>query len=126
MSQEELISEPITPFEGSFNTSAMGRGEPGLPQGFTWRDESFEIVETISSWKQSSREGGAGDLYLRRHYYRLRLKDSKPRGRDDVVWTVYFIRQTPKTGNAKQRWFLYTIERNRDDNETTSGEGDSD
>lgn len=100
----ELISEPITPRPGTFDASRMGRGEPGLPEGFVWRGESLDVVEEISAWKQSSREGGAaGDLYLRRHYYRLRMSD-------DSVWTVYFVRQTPRSGNPKARWFLYTVQ----------------
>ena len=102
----ELISEPITPKAGSFDTSRMGRGEPGLPSSFTWRGGSFEIAEELSAWKESSREGGRaqGDLYLRRHYFKLRMSDGS-------TWTIYFERQTPRTGNPKQRWFLYTRQR---------------
>lgn len=101
----DLISEPITPKSGTFDTAGMGRGEPGLPESFEWRGQSLDIVEVIQTWKKSSREGGhaQGDLYLRRHYYELRMSN-------DTVWTVYFIRQAPKSGNPKSRWFLYTIE----------------
>ena len=99
----ELISEPIKPFVGTFDASAIGRGEPGLPTGFTWRGDEYKIVETLETWKQSDREGGTGELYLRRHNYKLRMSD-------DSIWTIYFLRQTPKTGNPKQRWFLYTID----------------
>lgn len=101
----ELISEAIKPYSGTFSASRMSRGEPGLPAGFTWRDETFEVVEIIRVWKESSREGSAaqGELYLRRHYYQIHMSD-------DSIWTVYFIRQTPKSGNPKQRWFLYTID----------------
>ncbi len=101
----DLVSEPITPFANSFDTARMGRGEPGLPKGFVWRDRSFDIVEELRAWKHSSREGAraGGDLYLRRHYYKLRMSG-------DSIWTVYFVRQTPRTGNPKNRWFLYTIE----------------
>lgn len=99
----ELISEPIKPHAGSFSTSRMGRGEPGLPDGFDWRDRSYEIIQELAAWKKSSREGGVGELYLRRHYYKLRMSD-------DTVWTVYFERQAPRSGNPKQRWFLYTVE----------------
>ena len=102
----ELISEPITPKAGTFDTSRMGRGEPGLPSGFTWRGDSFEITEELSAWKEPSREGARaqGDLYLRRHCYKLRMSDGS-------TWTIYFERQTPRSGNPKQRWFLYTVER---------------
>lgn len=108
----DLISEPLTPHTGTFDTSSMGRGVPGLPAGFDWRGESFQIVETIATWKHSSAEGAraGGETYLRRHYFRLRMSDAS-------VWTVYFVRQPPRSGNAKNRWFLYTMEasRRRDD-----------
>ncbi len=101
----ELISEAIKPQSSTFNASRMARGEPGLPAGFTWRDEAFDIVELLQAWKESSREGSAaqGELYLRRHYYKILMSD-------DSTWTVYFIRQPLKSGNPKQRWFLYTID----------------
>ncbi len=103
----ELISEPITPHAGTSDAARMAGGEPGLPTGFTWHGESFEIVEQLAAWKESSREGmrAQGDLYLRRHYYRLRMSD-------ETIWVIYFVRQTPRSGNPKNRWFLYTIERN--------------
>ncbi len=100
----DLISEPIAPHRGTFDTSRMGSGEPGLPTGFVWRGQSVSIVDQLATWKHSSREGGgAGDLYLRRHYYKLRMNDGR-------IWTIYFVRQTPRSGNAKKRWFLYTVE----------------
>ena len=100
----DLISEPIQPHAGTFDTVRMGRGEPGLPKGFVWRGRSAEIVEELRNWKQSSREGGTGELYLRRHYYKLRMSDGS-------VWTVHFVRQSPRGRDAKKRWFLYTVER---------------
>ena len=101
----KLISEAITPNSGTFDTVRMARGEPGLPTGFAWRGQSLEVGEVIQAWKESSHEGGhaQGELYLRRHYYQIRMSD-------DSTWTVYFIRQTPKSGNPKNRWFLYTID----------------
>jgi len=101
----DLISENIVPFAGTFDASAMARGEPGLPTGFTWRDEEFTIEKRIESWKKSSPEGGkaGNEVYLRRHYYRLRMNDHS-------VWVIYFVRQTPKTGHIKHRWFFYTRE----------------
>lgn len=101
----EFVSEPITPWEGTFDATAMGRGEPGLPRGFIWRGTSVPVVETLARWKRSSREGGSaqGQLYLRRHYYKLRMGN-------DSLWTVYFTRQPARSGPAKRRWFLYEIE----------------
>ncbi|MGE0480305.1 MAG: DUF6504 family protein [Phycisphaerae bacterium] len=96
----EFISEPVIPC-GAVDTAAMARGEPGLPAAFEWRGDRFEIVEVLGAWKESSREGGraTGELYLRRHYYRLRVSDG-------TIWQVYFVRQAPRTGSPRRRWFL--------------------
>jgi len=102
---QDFVSEPITPHAGTFDAMQMAQGVPGLPSGFAWRDCIYDIREVLASWKESSREGGgAGDLYLRRHYHRLLMTDGS-------TWTVYFTRQTPKSGNPKTRWFLYAIDR---------------
>ncbi len=106
----ELISESITPHAGTFDATAMGTGRPGLPTGFSWRDESFEITEVRSEWKESSREGSQaqGELYLRRHYFVLLMSDGS-------LWTVYFIRQAFRASSPKKRWFLYTREATSDE-----------
>lgn len=97
----EFISEPIFP-AGAPDAAAMARGEPGLPPAFRWRGEQFQIVACLEYWKFTSREGSraGGDVYLRRHYHRLRMSD----GRE---WIVYFVRQMPRSGSPKRRWFLY-------------------
>ena len=101
---EQFISELITPGKARFDTAAMARGEPGLPEEFEWRGRSYAIVQKLGQWKHSEAEGGraGGERYLRRHYYKLLMSDDK-------VWTVYFIRQAPTGPPAKKRWFLYTI-----------------
>ncbi len=101
----ELVSESLTPHAGTFDAVAMGSGRPGLPTGFSWRDDAFDITEVRSEWKESSREGShaQGELYLRRHYSTLLMSDGS-------LWTVYFIRQASPSGNPKKRWFLYTRE----------------
>jgi 2-polyprenyl-3-methyl-5-hydroxy-6-metoxy-1,4-benzoquinol methylase len=73
--------------------------------GLVWRGLSMAVVEELGAWKDSSREGAraGGELYLRRHYFRLRMSDA-------AIWTVYCTRQTPRSGDPKRRWFLYTLE----------------
>jgi hypothetical protein len=102
----EFVSEPITPHAGTFDAAAMATGLPGLPRGFTWRGAAYRIDEQLETWKASAPEGGrpGGERYLRRHYFRLRMSDG-------AVWTVYFVRQAPRSGPAKLRWFLYLVER---------------
>jgi Domain of unknown function (DUF6504) len=106
MSTTEFVSEPISPVGGPADLMAMGKGEPGLPSRFAWRGEEFEIVQRLETWKHSEREGvrSAGELYLRRHYYRLNMSNGSN-------WTVYFTRQPLRSGPSKARWFLYEIDR---------------
>lgn len=102
-SPPEFISEPVMPSGEAFDTRAMAAGTPGLPRAFTWREKTLAILTCVGRWKGTSPEGGrAGkEVYLRRHYFELRMAD-------DSTWTVYFVRQTPKSGSPKARWFLYT------------------
>jgi hypothetical protein len=101
----EFISEVIQPVRGTFDVARMATGVPGLPSGFLWRGQTYTIVEELAVWKQTSNEGGfaVGDRYLRRHYHRLQMSDG-------ATWTVYFVRANPRSGDAKARWFLYTID----------------
>jgi hypothetical protein len=103
---EEFVSEPIRPEGGTFDTTAMAAGLPGLPQAFRWRGREYAIQAQIAVWKASGPEIGRsdGERYLRRHYFRLRMNDG-------TLWTVYFTRHTPPSGSPKRRWFLYSIER---------------
>ena len=109
-----FISESITP-SGPMNAARMGRAEPGLPRSFRWRGESYGVASVEATWKESSREGGRAqaDLYLRRHYYRVRMKDG-------AVWTIYFERQTPRGRDPKRRWFLYTVKRRASNHANTA------
>lgn len=101
----DFVSEPIKPLAGTAQAIALGRGEPGLPDGFIWRDRTYRIVQRRSQWKASSAEGGkpGGEVYLRRHYFELTMDDG-------ATWTVYFVRQAASSGSAKRRWFLYTLQ----------------
>lgn len=102
----EFVSEPVTLDFAAADTSAMARGLAGLPPGFTWRDQHFQIVEVLEDWKRSDVEGGrpGGERYYHRHYYRIRVDTHQ-------TMTLYFVRR-PKVGeSAKKRWWLYSIDR---------------
>lgn len=101
----EFVSQSIRPVGGPADAHAMARGEPALPAAFEWGGREYRIVECLERWKFSSREGAhaQGELYLRRHYFRVRVDDG-------CVWTVYFVRQTPKSGSPRRRWFLLEID----------------
>lgn len=102
MPEGEFVSEAITPVPGTADASAMGRGEPGLPNRFTWRDREYAITAVLDAWKSSSPEGGTGRLYLRRHWYRVRTDDGR-------LMTLYCERQARSARQAKNRWWLYAV-----------------
>src|SRR5687767_14703641 len=70
---EEFVSEAITPSPGAFDTSAMSRGEPGLPGSFTWRGKLYTVARVVSGWKSTGKD--RGETYLRRHWYAVETTD---------------------------------------------------
>jgi hypothetical protein len=101
---DEFVSEPMAPRRGTFSAAGMARGEPGLPSRFTWRGREYAIVSVLRAWKSSTREGGVGELYLRRHWYQIQCDDGQR-------LTIYCERK-PKPGRtAKHRWWVYSVAR---------------
>ena len=103
MADEQFISEAIEPEAGSFEAGAMARGEPGLPRRFVWRGEGYAVGDVLEQWVTSVPERGGGEVYLRRHWWRVRTECGR-------VMKLYCERQ-PKPGKtARRRWYLYTLE----------------
>lgn len=100
--EDEFISEPITPARRTGDVRAMARGEPGLPTRFMWRDTEYAVDEILKAWKSSSREGGTGELYLRRHWYTVRTDAG-------CEMTIYCERQARNRKAPKARWWLYSL-----------------
>jgi hypothetical protein len=100
---EKFISEPIKPLAETFQTAAMTRGEPGLPERFVWRDTEYAVAEVLEAWKETGpcRSGGP-EKYLRKHWYKIRTADG-------LIMTLYFERQARTKSQDKIRWWLYTI-----------------
>ena len=102
----QFICEPLTPAPGSADIAAMAKGEPGLPERFTWRDCEDRIAGLIEKWnsygscKSSSR---SKEMYLRRHWYKV-LTDPP------MIMTIYCDRQAKNRAKPKSRWFVHTVE----------------
>ena len=100
----QLISEPLEPQPGTFNARVMARGEPGLPCGFSWRNQKMALVEVLEHWKESGPcRHGSSERYVRKHWYKIRTGNHQ-------IATLYFDRQTRSTSQKKRRWWLYTLE----------------
>jgi phosphoribosylglycinamide formyltransferase-1 len=100
---EEFVSEQIEPVAGTSHTTAMSRGEPGLPGRFVWRGKEYTVIEMLQSWKQSGPcKSGGGEVYLRKHWFKIKTTDG-------LEMTIYFERQPRSKQQSKKRWWLYTI-----------------
>jgi phosphoribosylglycinamide formyltransferase-1 len=106
--REEFVSELIKPVAGAFDTAAMTRGEPGLPERFVWREEEYAVADVLETWKELGpcRTGGP-ERYLRKHWFKVRTENG-------LEMTLYFERQARSKNGSKARWWLYTINRSQE------------
>lgn len=100
---KEFICEPMIPLAG-FDTAAMSRGEPGLPQRFTWREQEYRVKGVLRKWKTSGPcRNGSGEVYLRRHWFEI-VTDPP------ATMIVYFDRQAKDRNRPKARWWVYSVQ----------------
>ncbi|MFC1765679.1 DUF6504 family protein [Planctomycetota bacterium] len=99
----QFVSETITPVFSDGPSQPHVPGEPILPQGFRWRDTEYTIETVVKVWKENGPcRSGASELYLRKHWYQLRMTDG-------CEMEVYFERQARSAKQQKKRWWLYTL-----------------
>lgn len=105
ITDDEFISEPITPVAATFNTARMSIGEPGLPGEFVWNGKTYLVKKVLNTWRKTSPcTHGSGEMYVRRHYYKI-LTDS------GETMTLYFDRQPRRNEAPGPRWWLLSRER---------------
>jgi hypothetical protein len=98
---ENFISEKLTPVPGTFDTSRMSSGEPGLPGEFIWRGKNVTVKKVVNTWRTTSPcRNGSGEMYVRRHWYDIETEEGLMR--------IYFDRQ-PRGGRKEMGWFLFSI-----------------
>jgi phosphoribosylglycinamide formyltransferase-1 len=101
--QEQFVCEPIRPVAGTMDVAGMLRGEPGLPQRFTWRGAEYAVAEVLETWKDTGPcRSGAPEQYVRKHWFRIRTT-----GGEEMK--VYFDRQARSKRERKTRWWLHTV-----------------
>ena len=100
--RKEFVSEAIDPVEGSFATSSMAAGEPGLPLRFRWHGTEYEVSRVLETWKTTGgcRSGG-DEQYVRKHWFRVEVAGG-------TQMEIYFDRQ-PRSRQGRQRWWLAAI-----------------
>jgi len=104
---ERLVSEPIEPLAGSFDTARMAAGGPGLPRAFVWRGETLEIAAVVRTWRETGPcRHGSPEVYVRKHWFEVTT-------RAGAVLRLYFDRQ-PRGGREAARWWLFSIRNTSD------------
>ena len=100
---EQFISEPLKAVTEAVDPRSFAIGAPLLPAEFIWRGNSLSIAEVLEEWKETSPcRHGSGELYVRKHWFRLRLKTGEEA-------KIYFERQ-PRFGDGKKaRWWLFSL-----------------
>ena len=107
-----FIAEPI---EAHFYQPPALEKKPGCPDAFTWRGETFRILEKLSEWHDYTRRGrmarnmqpqhaavasGRGSWGVGRDYFRVRVESGQ-------VFDIYYDRAPKGSGARKGTWFLY-------------------
>jgi len=93
-----FISQAIEPQAGSFDPSAIGRGEPSLPSAFVWGTQTLVVASQLKSWRTTKVD--RGDTYVDKHWFDFLTPDG-------ATATVYFHRRALR---GQARWWLHTIE----------------
>ena len=104
--------------EVAFDTPPLFEKTPPCPNGFTWREEKFRILEVLSEWRDYSRKGrkarnmrpehaivaaGRGSRGVGRFYFRVRSV-----GNDgERVFDLYYDRAPKDSSDRLGAWVLY-------------------
>jgi phosphoribosylglycinamide formyltransferase-1 len=101
--RDHFVCESIKPVINSIDLFGMARGEPGLPQRFTWRGKEYSVGEVLDQWRETSGcTHGSGEKYVRKHWYKVLTTDGSE-------MTIYFERQARGGSSPKSRWWLFKI-----------------
>lgn len=88
---------------------------PTCPDGFTWQERSYRVIEKISEWHDFTRRGrmahnmrpehaavaaGRGSLGVGRFYFRVRTDTGQ-------VFDLYYDREIKNVDDRLGHWFLY-------------------
>jgi len=99
----------------TFDTQPILEKKPGCPDTFSWRGESFRIMEIISEWVDYKRSGRMarnmqplhaavaerrGSWGVGEFYFRVRTDGER-------IFDIYYDRSPKDVNHRKGEWFLY-------------------
>jgi len=113
------------PIEVVYDKPPVYEKTPDCPNGFTWEEKTYRIIETLSEWSDFTRRGkyarnmrpthaavasNRGSLNVGRFYFRVRaVLSSSPTAGQSVgqIFDLYYDRAMKNVDERKGQWFLY-------------------
>jgi len=107
-----FLDEPI---QVSFHEPPAREKAPHCPDGFTWGDSTYRVVETLSEWKDFARRGRMrrnmstehalaaaerGSLNVGRFFFRVRVDSGQ-------IFDIYYDRALKSVDDRKGSWFIF-------------------
>ena len=101
--------------EVRFDTPPVREKAPPCPDGFTWRERPYQVLEKLAEWSDFTRRGkmarnmrpshaavaaGRSSLGVGRFYFRVRVENGQ-------VFDLYYDRAPQDADRRKGQWFLY-------------------
>jgi hypothetical protein len=107
----QFIDESV---EVEFLQLPMLEKKPDCPQAFIWREQKYEILETLEVWQDFSRKGKMGNNMRPEHITRAARVGSWGVGRfffrvrvtGDRFFDLYYDRAPEDVFHRKGGWFL--------------------
>ena len=107
-----FIGEPV---EVIFNRPPTFSKTPGCPDGFVWQQETYEIVDLVSSWDDTRRRGSLATNMRPEHAARAQERGSWGVGRfyfrvqtaAELIFDIYYDRAPRSVDDRLGSWHLY-------------------
>jgi hypothetical protein len=103
------------PIEVIFDEPPAKEKLPPCPNGFTWQEQTYRVIDVLSEWSDFTRRGkyarnmrpahaavaaSRGSLNVGRFYFRVRVDTNQ-------VFDLYYDRAMKSVDERKGQWFLY-------------------
>jgi hypothetical protein len=107
-----FIAEPI---EVHFEQPPAMEKKPGCPSSFTWRGESYRVVEMLAEWHDYQRRGRMARNMAPEHAAAAERRGSWGVGQfyfrvftdSGQIFEIYYDRAPKDASHRKGSWFLY-------------------
>ena len=103
------------PIDAIFDTPPTREKTPDCPNGFSWENKTYRVIEMLSSWSDFKRRGkmarnmrpahaevasSRGSLNVGRFYFRVKVDTGQ-------IFDIYYDRAMKNVDERKGQWFIY-------------------